>query len=184
MALNKRSTDKLPKPLCPQLAVSVECEAFACECGQRFADPGSLYVHQTERPIINSHLRPRLACCGQPFLAVFTRPSSSALQYYKEETLQCPKCPKKFKFSLGLSQHYGKVHEASKRTARCPECGKKLKNKHAVKFHLAQVHSSNGRQQCEFCQKIVYNKYSLQTHLNKCRKRNEATKQAGETLQP
>ena len=170
-------SDKLAKTICPQLAEKPGDEQFRCECGQQFADRGSLYVHQTERPTLNSHLRPSLALRELPFPMAFTRPSSHALFHYKPAEIPCPKCPKKFKFSVGLFQHYGKVHESKKRSARCPDCGKSFKNKHAVKFHVTQVHSDGKWVQCEFCEELFYNKYVLQRHWKKCKTRSEATRQ-------
>lgn len=86
-----------------------------------------------------------------------------------EEVYGCKKCSKKFLNFKGLQQHLGKIHDEESKNSVCHICSKKFRHKHAVKFHISQVHEKATRITCSYCQKSLYNKYLLDSHVKRCR---------------
>lgn len=87
--------------------------------------------------------------------------------------IHCPLCSIKFVTYKGMRQHYGKRH-AKIRPYRCNICYKRFRNVYASRIHKQQVHLHKARQDCMYCGKSVYNKYSLSRHLSICNKKTIA----------
>lgn len=96
--------------------------------------------------------------CGATQLPMSTGASQEAL---------CPVCGIGFKNHQGLQQHIGKVHCAEKRSFVCSICNKGFKYNHALNFHKKQVHEKATRVKCQYCDKVLYNKYILKKHEKK-----------------
>ncbi|CAG9323648.1 unnamed protein product [Blepharisma stoltei] len=156
-----------------------------CNCELSFSSEVALLIHQFSNgtnsdsiTTINDLIHTKSSSAGEQETAnqaigmAFTQLPLPA--FNDLDSTHCHICKKDFISPKGLHQHIGKVHEQAEKHVKCPVCEKEFKHKHAVKFHMTQVHDKSTRICCIHCQKIIYNKYLLDLHLNKCSMRNSS----------
>uniref|UniRef100_A0A1B0GKU1 C2H2-type domain-containing protein n=2 Tax=Lutzomyia longipalpis TaxID=7200 RepID=A0A1B0GKU1_LUTLO len=83
---------------------------------------------------------------------------------HREQTLQCPKCPKQFKWQQSLNDHIA-AHQNDQvgQLFICPMCSKKFEDEEKLAQHKLQHINSHI---CYYCPKILGRKY-LKRHIRK-----------------
>ena len=78
-------------------------------------------------------------------------------------TRRCSLCPKKFKSTKKLNDHFSNEHNYKFLCKFCP-CHKAYGSELSADHHIH--HHSCGRYQCDKCSKMFHEKYVLESHLN------------------
>ena len=85
-----------------------------------------------------------------------------------EEPSECSVCARVFTTLRSMQRHYKTVHElANVGKYDCEECGKKLYNKQTLQSHIDAVHRKIFKFKCDICGKSTSLKSSLRRHKEK-----------------
>ena len=74
----------------------------------------------------------------------------------------CTKCDTFWNSALTVKLHYNETHNEAIEV--CGICGNVLSNSQALKAHFDQWHLGCDKFTCDFCDKVFYNRGSLENH--------------------
>ncbi len=164
---------------------------FICDlCGNKFATPESLKVHEKNHIWTNTDKTYQCDMCVETFPClrdyinhyqqIHKKPFPDNVDRTNLKLYYCDECPNVYMQRVSFKAHKKYKHQGAKRcydtvSAPCPHCGKNIRKGVKMTEHIKSKHEMDTPFKCPQCPKGFGTAYGLRQHVNQSHGKTKCT---------